>query len=475
MVRKLVCAALLAVLVMPHFGGAQTNRRVLPLKIFYPNQGTYPTSVSTLDSASNTSDVIYIGIRGGGHGDLAPLAVTVTVTTADADISTTPDSIQIAWSAGISDQYSATIGVLDLIGITTHVRTFVFNTAGASSANNTQGSVWPFCDAIKMTISDASIATNDTFSYAITAFGVYEDDRVMDYLRVQYPNKRSDADSMLANTADVVHLGAASRGNLAPLGVSISVVTSDADISATPDSTQALYAVGIVGQFANILNATFINERTTLGTYIRSFVVNTTGESAAHNTNATVTPLFDALKISLKSPSATGDTVKYIMKALGVYKKGRIMDRIAIRYPNKSFDADSTLANTADAVYLGNVKRGDLEPVAVGISVTTSDADVSATPDSTQALYSAGVGGLGATRQYANMVSSSYTNELVALGTFIRTFVLNTTGAAAAHNTQGTVAPHFDALRIQLKSPSATGDTVKYVMRAVGVYQQQAH
>lgn len=473
MIKKILCAALLGLLVTPHFGGAQSNRRTLPLKVFYPNQGTYPTSVSVADSASNTADNVYIGIK--GRGDLAPLAVTISVTTTDADVSATPDSIQIAWAAGIDNQYSATIGVLDTIGITTHARTFVFNTTGASSANNTQGSVWPLCDAIKMTISDASVATNDTFKYVIAAEGLYEDDRVMDLLKVRYPNKSYTADSMLSGTADVVYLGATSRGNLAPLGISISVVTSDVDASATPDTTQALYAAGIGGQFANILNSTYINERTALGTYIRSFIINTTGAAAAHNTNATVTPLFDGLKISLKNPSVMGDTTKYVMKALGVYKKGRFMEKVTVRYPNKSNDADSTLSNTADAVYLGNVKYGGLAPVAVGISVTTSDADVSATPDSTQALYSAGVSGLGAVPQYTNMVSTSYTNELTALGTFIRTFVLNTTGASAAHNTQGTVAPHFDALKIQLKSPSATGDTVKYVMKAVGVYQQQAH
>ena len=314
--RKFLC--FVALLLLLQDVSAQSNRRLLPITGWnYPN-GLSSLSSSAKDTVTNTADTLWIGIR--GIGGLAPEAVTITVTTTDADVSATPDSIQIAWAAGIGNQY-VTVGVLDTIGITTHVRTFVFNTTGASVANNTQSSVWPYCDAIRIRILDASVVTNDSVAYVVKAMGVYNDGRIMEYLPTRYPNGRSDADSTRSNAVDSVYIRATSKGGLAPVGIGITVVTSDADVSATPDSTQVLYAAGVLGKYANIVNSSYLNELTALGTYIRTFVFNTTGAAAAHNTKATVSPHFSDLFMSLKSPSATGDTVKYVFKAIGIYQK----------------------------------------------------------------------------------------------------------------------------------------------------------
>ncbi len=469
--RKLTSLIILFVLASASYG--QDNRRLLPITGWkYPNglpNSAFPSSVTAKDTCSNTADTLWIGIR--GVGGLAPVAVTVAVTTTDADLDATPDSIQIAWAAGIGGQY-ATVGVLDTIGITTHVRTFVFNTTGASTANNLQGSVWPYCDAIRMRILDASPVTNDSIAYTVKIMGIYEDDRIMQRLPITYPNKRTDADSTLSNNLDSVYVSAIGKGNLAPLGIGITVTTTDADVISTPDSTQALYAGGIGGFFTDIVSSTYVNELVALGTYIRSFIINTTGAAIATNTQADVAPIMDGLWIRLKSPSNTLDTVKYVIKALGIYKRGRIAEPIHITYPNKSYSADSVLGTTVDSVYVGPVVKGDLAPVGIGISYKATDADVSNFADSLLVLYSAGVVG-----KYANIVSSAYQQAAAPLTnggsvTGMRTFIFNTTGAASAKNTQATLTPHFQDLWLRLKADDA-GDTTKYQIRALGIYQKR--
>ena len=319
--RKFLC--FVALLLLLQDVSAQSNRRLLPITTGwnYPN-GLSSLSSSAKDTVTNTADTLWIGIR--GIGGLAPEAVTITVTTTDADVSATPDSIQIAWAAGIGNFYT-TVGVLDTIGITTHVRTFVFNTTGAATANNTQASVWPYCDAIRIRILDASVVTNDSVAYVIKAMGVYNDGRIMEYLPIRYPNLGFSADTVLGTTLDTVIVRSRSKGGLAPVGIGLAFKATDVDVSNNADSLLVLYGAGVLGKYANIFNANYRMAAAPLAngsniTGIRSFIFNTTGAATAHNTQSTVSPHFDALFMQLKADDS-GDSTKYEIKALGIYQK----------------------------------------------------------------------------------------------------------------------------------------------------------
>jgi len=129
-----------------------------------------------------------------------------------------------------------------------------------------------------------------------------------------------------------------------------------------------------------------------------------------------------------------------------------------------------TLSNTtADTVTIGLLGHGGLAPVAVTVSFECYQASGAA--DTVKMTYAIGNGGFYATVGSAQNEITSATSTTKVYAT--RTFVLNTTGAAAAHNTQSTVSPHGDALRIILAQPTGTTATVPFRIKAFGIYEKQ--
>lgn len=306
---------------------AQLQRLYLPLKVVYHNKGF------VADTCNETADTLRIGIL--GKGGLAPVGVALTFTARDADVTATPDSMDVTFRAGIGGKY-ATIGVKTLTisgtlpGVAT--RTLVFNTTGAAVALNTQAAVWPYCDAIELFIENGSggttTALNDTIRYTVDALGIYESGRFAQHLPVRYKNKGATADSALGTTIDTVRVGVTQFGDAAPLGVGVLFFAKDVDVSAAADTLLASSFGSITarpGTFYNLATGTAFGEAFPIvsagtATGIRTYVFNTTGAAATRNTQATVSPYFRTLELRVAADDA-GDTTRYEIKALGIYQK----------------------------------------------------------------------------------------------------------------------------------------------------------
>lgn len=153
----------------------------------------------------------------------------------------------------------------------------------------------------------------------------------------------------------------------------------------------------------------------------------------------------------------------------------RFQAPLKVRYPNGQSSSSSTAADTmmngtSEDAEIALAGPGGLSPIAITVMVTTSDADISATPDSLNVIYLAGIGS-----QTAALVSATPVNEIAsgALGTWVRTFVINTTGAALANNTQASVTAPMEKLILRLNQASNDGDSTKYVINAIGVFQSR--
>jgi len=298
-------------------------------------------------------------------------------------------------------------------------------------------------------------------------------------LQFNYPNGNTNLAAGKLDTtanagADTISIGLMD-GDLFPSAVTIIVQVADADVSATPDSLQAIYYVGSDIYNAASVTATAVNESPTLAAFTRTFVFNNTGASTANNTQATLAPVGSRLRVVLKQASNDGDSISYSIRALAVYNApgyGRTVARsLPFTYrngnPQTHSVGDTLFGSTADTVNIPVLWEG-LYPKQFSVFVKTTDADVSATPDSVSAIYYSAID----TRQAA-IVSTTATLEQGALGTFVRTFVPNTTGGAMAHNTQASLVPYGDKLRMVLKNGSlVAGDTISYKIRVIGVYEK---
>lgn len=317
--KKFFCLSLLVLVLAPEavLLAQQNNRYMLPLNVIYKNKRTDRDTVAT-------SDTVRIGIK--GRGNLAPIGVVLQVTTEDADVSGTPDSLNVTYFAGIGNQY-AQVGTatLELSALGTFSRTLVFNTTGAAVALNAQAAVWPYCDAIQLVLADGSLDTDDSLRYSIKASGIYEAGRIFVNLPVVYKNKSNTADSALGTTVDTLRVGVKALGDYAPLGVGITIKAFDADVSNFADSLLVASFGSIGRQTYHLGTSTFFGECNAItnggsATGIRTYVFNTTGAATARNTQATVSPFFETLQLRLKADDS-GDTTRYVVKALGIYQK----------------------------------------------------------------------------------------------------------------------------------------------------------
>lgn len=308
--------------------GEQFTREMLPLKVVYHNKRT------DIDTCSETADTLRIGLR--GKGTLAPVGVVLAFTARDADVSATPDSMDVTFRAGIRGIY-ATVGskTLTVSGTlpATANRTLVFNTTGAATALNTQAAVFPYCDGLELWIENGSGGTtsalNDSIGYTVQAWGIYESGRIFVDLPFKYKNKNSFADSALGTTLDTVRIGVTPLGGLAPLGVGVVFRATDADVTDAADSllVQSFGALNLTGvrYVYNLGTGTAFSEAAPIGasgtaTGIRSYIFNTTGAATARNTQATLSPYFNQLELRVRADDS-GDTTRYTVRALGVYVK----------------------------------------------------------------------------------------------------------------------------------------------------------
>ncbi len=322
MTKKILFAfALLAFTSVEVLAQAELQRQALPLKVVYHNKRV------DRDTCTNTADTLRIGIL--GRGGLAPVGVSLTFTAEDADVSDTPDSMDVTFRAGIGGKY-ATIGVktLTISGTLPGVanRTLVFNTTGANMALNTQAAVWPYCDAIELYIEDGSTDTNDSLRYTVKAVGIYESGRFAVNLPVRYKNKGAVQDSALGTTIDTVRVGVTQFGDAAPLGVGVLFFAKDVDVSGAADSLKVASFGALDGRnYYGLATTTIFGEAFPItngatATGIRTYVLNTTGAATARNTQATVSPYFTSMKLHIAADDA-GDTTLYQIKALGIYQK----------------------------------------------------------------------------------------------------------------------------------------------------------
>lgn len=329
--KKFFCYAVLLALslgAVDLFAQAQFNRQFVPLNVVYHNKRT------DADTCTEVADTLRIGLR--GLGGLAPVGVILTFRASDADVSATPDSMDVTYRAGIGGIY-ATVGskTLTVSGTlpATASRTLVFNTTGAAVALNTQAAVFPYCDGLELWIENGSGGTtsalNDSIRYSVTATGIYESGRFFRDLTFKYKNKNSFADSALGTTVDTLRIGVANMPGLAPLGVGVAFKATDADVSDAADSLLVASFGGMkyttVPNLYNLGTATFFSEAAPIGaagtaTGIRSYIFNTTGAATARNTQATLSPYFSQLELRLRADDS-GDTTRYVVKALGIYLK----------------------------------------------------------------------------------------------------------------------------------------------------------
>lgn len=312
--------------------------------------------------------------------------------------------------------------------------------------------------------------------------------RIAKILPFNYPNTKvglvaGSQDTVRTTVADTVSLGLLQDG-LSPDAVSVLVKAVIADLAdSDADSMRAQYIVGSDVLGTRMVSAAHVAEiggiSASNSTFARTFVFNTTGAAAAHNTQASVTPLGEKLRLVLKNGSTlTVDSLAYVVRALAVYnapgygQTQQMQIPFTYRNGNKYTHSvgDTLFGATADTVNIPLIQEG-LYPRSVSIQVKTANAQASGTADSVSAIYYSAIDNLR-----APIVSTSATLENGSLGTYIRNFVFNTTGASMAHNTQGTIAPNGTHLRLVLfnssVSPAASLDTTSYKIRVIGEYMK---
>lgn len=333
---KKILAVFLTLLLL---GQAEAQRRyakVLPF--FYPTRGAVGLSASTVDTVRTTvADTVSLGLYDGG---LSPVAVSVLVKARIADLADSDgDTLRAQYQVG-NDLLSATMvstaHVAELAGVSTanstFARTFVFNTTGAAAAHNTQASVTPLGNKLRLILKNGSTLTVDSLEYKVRALAVY---KAPGYGRVFQaelpftyrngnPRTHSVGDTLFGATADTVNIPLMFEG-LYPRSVSVHVKTADADVSGTPDSVSAIYYSAIDNLRAPIVSTTATLENGALGTFVRNFVFNTTGASMAHAAQGTIAPNGTHLRMVLfnssVSPAASADTTSYKIRVIGEYEK----------------------------------------------------------------------------------------------------------------------------------------------------------
>lgn len=292
----------------------------------------------------------------------------------------------------------------------------------------------------------------------------------------KYKNGRSDRDTC-SETADTLRFGVLGKGNLAPVGIIVQITAEDADVSATPDSLDVTFRAGIGGRYATVGAKTLTISGTLPGVASRTLVFNTTGAATALNTQAAVWPYCDAVELWIENGSggttaALNDSLRYTVKAYGVYESGRFAAMIPVIYRNKGKRADSALGTTVDTTRIGITQFGDASPLGVGVAILARDVDVTAAADT---LLVASFGSIDGRNVY-NLGTGTFFGEANAIvsggiATGIRTYVFNTTGAATARNAQGTVSPYFRTLELRSKADDA-GDTTYYEYKVLGIYRK---
>lgn len=293
---------------------------------------------------------------------------------------------------------------------------------------------------------------------------------------IRYKNKRTDRDTC-SETADTLRFGVLGKGGLAPVGVVLQFTAEDADVSATPDSLDVTFRAGIGGKYATVGAKTLTISGTLPGVASRTLVFNTTGAATALNTQAAVWPYCDAVELWIENGSggttaALDDSLRYTVKAYGIYESGRFAAKIPVIYKNKGQRADSALGTTVDTTRIGITQFGDAAPLGVGVVVFAKDVDVTNNADS---LLYAARGSIDGRNYYGLGTATSFgeangiTNGGTATG--IRTFVFNTTGAATARAAQGTISPYFRTLELLTKADDS-GDTTYYEYKVLGIYRK---
>jgi len=296
------------------------------LKFTYPNGNGYAHAVG--DTVSNAVDTLIIA--GLVKGGLAPLAITLSYSATDADVSATPDSLQITYQAGIGGFFT-TVGAAqaaEVIPGTPNTRTLVINPTGAAAALNTKAAVFPVCDAVRLLIQDGSLATNDTISYKISAAGVYDYGNIYAHpIQFNYPNGNSwthaVGDSIASAGIDTLHIGL-EKGDLSPFAVGL--IYEFKGVGGTRDSVTATYQMGngpisiFAAQAAAQLE--FGASITTGGvTQTRSLIFNTNGASVAAATQALNVTHGEVLRVILTQSSNDSETISYRIRAVGYYKR----------------------------------------------------------------------------------------------------------------------------------------------------------
>lgn len=299
-------------------------------------------------------------------------------------------------------------------------------------------------------------------------------------LTIKYKNGRTDRDTC-SETADTLRFGVLGKGGLAPVGIIVQFTAEDADVSATPDSFDVTFRAGIGGRYATVGSKTLTISGTLPGVASRTLVFNTSGASTALNTQAAVWPYCDAVELWLENGSggttaALNDSLRYTVKAYGVYESGRFAATIPVIYWNKGKRADSALGTTVDTTRIGITQFGDASPLGVGVLIYVKDVDVSNT-DATDSLLVASFGSIDGRNVY-NLGTGTFFSEAAPVnrstaapvaGT--RTYVFNTTGAATARNTQATLSPYFRTLELRSKADDS-GDTTYYEYKVLGIYRK---
>lgn len=173
--------------------------------------------------------------------------------------------------------------------------------------------------------------------------------------------------------------------------------------------------------------------------------------------------------------------------ASGVQAQAYIARQIkaGISYPNGNKGnstatfPDSIKNSTVDSVKIDLLSTemggsfGGGFPVGVAIYVTVGDADVSAGPDTINVLYDTGVNG-----QFVAVEGMSAISELLATGTYTRTFLFTGLGATLdsidVQNQQLSVIPWGEQIRVRLANEVTGGatDTAGYKVHALAIYRK---
>src|SRR3990172_5681251 len=236
------------------------------LKFTYPNGNGYAHAVG--DTVSNAVDTLIIA--GLVKGGLAPLAITLSYSATDADVSATPDSLQITYQAGIGGFFT-TVGAAqaaEVIPGTPNTRTLV---------------IYP---------------TGNSWTHAV-------------------------GDSIASAGIDTLHIGL-EKGDLSPFAVGL--IYEFKGVGGTRDSVTATYQMGngpisiFAAQAAAQLE--FGASITTGGvTQTRSLIFNTNGASVAAATQALNVTHGEVLRVILTQSSNDSETISYRIRAVGYYKR----------------------------------------------------------------------------------------------------------------------------------------------------------